>query len=966
MKRLYILWMGILLILAATHTRAQVVFNATNFPDANFRAYLKEVYGFLGFTTEGVVISAENLKNIIGINCAQRSIGSIKGVEYFPELMNIGCQQNNIKEIDMSKNIKLNHLFCFENPELTTLKLPATSTLTQVYCQDGKLTSLDVSKNPNLLHLFCHGNLITNIDLSKNKELLKFHIGGNRISRIDVSNNTKLDELGIQGHNISGTLDLSRHTKLVLLYAFDNAFTSIKLPTSNTLEILYVNNNRLKTLDLSRCSKLTELGVGWQTSTDDLFILSNTKVAIPRDADGVAVNYTNMSLDGTGKTMISETMDGVNYQVMSGMTYAQVMALLNGSHSVKYYYNTKCATPAFANTLMDVTLTTTPYVAVSSGNFPDANFRTAVGTFSGANDKKFTLAELNAITNINVGRKNIASLNGLEYFTKLQVLDCSYNSLTALNPDYHPSLRTVSCQGNQLVNMTFNQSKASLQYLYCMNNKFTGLNFTDFNALNTLDCYSQQNASLTKLTLPSGSGNALAILNCQENSLTGGLDASKNMNLTSLYTYNNPNLGSLKLPTTKTLKSLWCYNNGLSGTLDVSYYTNMESLLCNNNELTELKLPNTTTLWRLHTNYNKLTTLDVTKNTGLTNLWCHYNRLRTLDLSKNATLTTLNCANQASTEDVSVFDYSKIGIYLPSGGKKDNFVDMQVAGAAQAADVLANSGKQYLVVNPTPTGDVDLYDKTVTYGYKTECASPNFPNATMTGVTVTTYPYVMWVNPNSKSVSGNYYSGTIVLDYDAVVPAGTEVYVITGLKATPRDMMYDGTKYSMQQFNMQRIAVAGQVVPKNTPVYVKSDTQDGLFAFGRNTANATPVAVPSGNLLKGSATAAITGFEPYSILTLGREQKTREVGFWQYSGTSSAKNRCYLEASILEGTNGAKGAVFSFDDEENQVTSIDETSLKANDQRFNDSWYTLDGRKIVNGTLPKGIYIHNGRKEVVR
>ena len=30
------------------------------------------------------------------------------------------------------------------------------------------------------------------------------------------------------------------------------------------------------------------------------------------------------------------------------------------------------------------------------------------------------------------------------------------------------------------------------------------------------------------------------------------------------------------------------------------------------------------------------------------------------------------------------------------------------------------------------------------------------------------------------------------------------------------------------------------------------------------------------------------------------------------------------------------------------------------------SWYTLDGRKVSTGQMPKGIYIHNGRKEVIK
>ena len=38
-------------------------------------------------------------------------------------------------------------------------------------------------------------------------------------------------------------------------------------------------------------------------------------------------------------------------------------------------------------------------------------------------------------------------------------------------------------------------------------------------------------------------------------------------------------------------------------------------------------------------------------------------------------------------------------------------------------------------------------------------------------------------------------------------------------------------------------------------------------------------------------------------------------------------------------------------------------------EEVNDAWYDLQGRKIVkpsNGQMPKGIYIHQGKKVVVR
>ena len=1190
MKRLYILWMGILLILAATHTHAQVVFNATNFPDANFRQYLKDNFSSYGFTTEGVTVSAANLQSIQSINCLYKSIANLKGIEFFTKLTNLNCSGNKLTALDVTRNTALTYLSCSNN-DLTALDVTRNTALTYLSCSNNDLTALDVTRNTNLETLYASGTfstvnlnyntklkylflsntkalteldltkntalislrlwdgILTSLNLSKNTNLKYLNLDGTRnitsldltkctklqaismsysyltsvqlganslieyinftnsgaslttfdvtqcpnlwwldvsvdMPTLDVSKNTKLKRLILSGKYTS--IDLSKNTNLNVLGLYSSMLTSLDLSKLTKLVAIYIGNAKLRALDLSKQANIGNIGItdfvtykggdlvschyggfsdipssglnssvyykyiGKQSPNEDLLIQSNTKVGLSYPSTVNASYVSNMQIGGTAVTPANQAIGGANYHTFT-RTFAQVNDILwSSSPSITYSYDTKCPSTDLtdAEKKMSVTVTTTPYVAVGdanggSGNFPDTNFRTVAKTFdtkidtrnyntgtvtttNGA-DNKLSKVELQAITNLQVASKGIANIGGLEYMKYLQTLNCSGNSLTALNANNHPSLTTVYCQNNQLAGLTFDQSKTSLKYLNCSGNKFTGLNFTDFNALQYLNVSAQTSTSkLTGLTLPSSTelkelycqNNALTrmpgttglqIINCSynqliqglnftgfnalrelycnnnnltttvtlpdspnlqrfhchNNQLTGELDASKNTGLVSLQCYNNPNLGTLKLPTTKTLTQLWCYNNGLSGTLDISYYTNLQDFGCQTNKISTLKLPATATLWRLHANDNELAALDVTANTGLTTLRCHNNRLRTLDLSKNAALTELNCANQTSTEDVSVFDYNKIGVYLPTGGKKDNFVDMQVAGVAQAADVLTNSGKQYLVVNSAQMGDVDLYDKTVTYGYKTECASPNFPNATMTGVTITTYPYVMWVNPNSKSVSGNYYSGTIVLDYDAVVPAGTEVYAITGLKATPRDMMYDGTKYSMQQFNMQRIAVAGQVVPKNTPVYVKSDTQDGLFAFGRNTANATPVAVPSGNLLKGSATAAVS-VDSYGALTLGREKKTGEVGFWQNKATSIPAHRCYLEASILEGANGAKGAVFCFDDEDDDNSETTNVNAIDNSPSTNDNWHSLDGRKLNGKPATKGIYIHNGRKEVVR
>ena len=41
------------------------------------------------------------------------------------------------------------------------------------------------------------------------------------------------------------------------------------------------------------------------------------------------------------------------------------------------------------------------------------------------------------------------------------------------------------------------------------------------------------------------------------------------------------------------------------------------------------------------------------------------------------------------------------------------------------------------------------------------------------------------------------------------------------------------------------------------------------------------------------------------------------------------------------------------------------STITADGMSTNDAWYDLRGRKITNGRLPKGVYIHNGKKVVI-
>ena len=131
---------------------AGVVFNEENFPDANFRQYLKENFRDKGFTTEGVTVSTYNLNRILEISCGSRSISSLKGIEYFTALETLSCHDNQLTSLDISNNSALTTLECHNN-QLSELDLSNNTALITLYCQNNHLRSLDLSNQTTLAAL---------------------------------------------------------------------------------------------------------------------------------------------------------------------------------------------------------------------------------------------------------------------------------------------------------------------------------------------------------------------------------------------------------------------------------------------------------------------------------------------------------------------------------------------------------------------------------------------------------------------------------------------------------------------------------------------------------------------------------------------------------------------------------------------------------------------------------------------
>ena len=334
--------------------------------------------------------------------------------------------------------------------------------------------------------------------------------------------------------------------------------------------------------------------------------------------------------------------------------------------------------------------------------------RNDVGTVSLT---KENLAEMASVAELNISEKGLTDLSALKYFTGLQTLDCSRNSLTELDVSALTNLTSLDCSFNSLTELDVS-ALTNLTSMDCSFNSLTKLNVSRQTNLTSLDCSDNQLTALDVSALTS-----LTSLDCSDNQLTA-LDVSKLTGLTKLDCYRNKltalnvsNLTGLtdldcsenqlpKLDVSKLtgLKKLDCSYNQLPA-LDVSKMTGLTKLDCSDNQLTALDVSNQTLLKDLDCAHNQLTALDVSKLTGLTDLDCADNQLAALNVSNLTGLEDLDCSeNRMSSLDISKF----LNLYRVKCGKQtaDGVTSRTLTltlTAAQKAEGVFDASSEYNV-----------------------------------------------------------------------------------------------------------------------------------------------------------------------------------------------------------------------------------------------------------------------------
>lgn len=196
---------------------------------------------------------------------------------------------------------------------------------------------------------------------------------------------------------------------------------------------------------------------------------------------------------------------------------------------------------------------------------------------------------------------------------------------------------------------------------------------------------------------------------------------------------------------------------------------------------------------------------------------------------------------------------------------------------------------------------------------------------------VLTHSYILNINPLTKVGSGvDYYSGTLCLDYDALIPKGVEVYFIKGVLNKNNVLYENGQKIIEEQFDMHLFGgdgTANKILPANTPVYVKA-AKAGLYAF-------KPITEFN---LKGWVQKRNTGDNSTVNILYGMEKSDLRVKSEYVSALAAAKADKAAQTNLLEGYMGEKYTTFA--------ENADSTHKE---------FYNIDKETVMTGITPRTI-----------
>ena len=438
--------------------------NSDHIADSEFRSYLRsQSYG-----ADGIITSSE-LTNLREIRVEDKSVTSLKGIEYFTGLTKLFCAGNKIEELDLSQNTKLQQIYCANN-RIHSITLPTTTSALSVLSiwknRIGISEMEDIVKQLPTRET-SQGNfvVIDSCDTEERNvmtpELAKK--AKNKGWRVLATANNGAASSGFDGKPMPAGLVINEENfpdKYFRAYLSDQDYGKDGVISNEELAgitKISVYNKGLKNLR----------GIEHFTALTDLDCLSNQLTSLD-----VSKNTALKSLD---------------------CSYNQIATLDVSKNTEMWSFS--CSKNQL--TTLDVSKNTALVMLSCNENrlsTLDVSKNTELWTLNCSNNQLTTLdvSGKTGLARFYCYNNQLTSLN-LTNCTSLFNFDCSHNKLTSLVIPESTSSNWISilCVDNQLTSLDVSRCKA-LDGLYCDKNQLTSLDVSNNKELVQLSCSENQ------------------------------------------------------------------------------------------------------------------------------------------------------------------------------------------------------------------------------------------------------------------------------------------------------------------------------------------------------------------------------------------------------------------------------------------------------------------------------------------
>ena len=212
---------------------------------------------------------------------------------------------------------------------------------------------------------------------------------------------------------------------------------------------------------------------------------------------------------------------------------------------------------------------------------------------------------------------------------------------------------------------------------------------------------------------------------------------------------------------------------------------------------------------------------------------------------------------------------------------------------------------------------------------------------------------------------GTYYDGL----RDVTLPSGMKAYIVTAKTSGGETGSLTYEKIADGDGDGETVK---RTVPSAVAVMLKADASGNPWSLTLNETDVDDRTFDA-NLLHGSdENVTTTGGDVYYKLSYGTDQTgnggddlSTTLG-WYYGaeGGAAFESAAHKAWLAVPSTAGSRGFFGLPDDGTTGIGSVHNSQFIVHSEAG--VWYSIDGRKLSGRPSAKGVYVHNGRKEVIR